>query len=268
MANDPTREALYFQSIKEDCGSYFVEYSPPIANNSFATLNVVYPGSYDLHGVARTMEAEVARWLARYPVPIMAWAYDSAENSIRPNGDIDDGLLVGWYAPGTTIFTCAWKLEGLPPFLNDTTNLPDWRTIYKDIPVRTDTEVKVNANREMATQRKHAFILKIILAIWLAVIPATWAIIEYLGPEWLATAVLLFALWKAFRAAKKMFWPGEPSKSEKEKAEKDLKMSHYFYHCELNPDGFNRLKLENFEQDARQKIRKEAEALKNKSQRH
>jgi hypothetical protein len=97
--DNSTREILYFDPIKEDRGSYFVEYQPPVSNSPIATLGLVYPESYDLGSVGDTMKAEVAHWLARYPVPIMAWAYDAAENSIQPNGNADDGLLVG---------VCAW----------------------------------------------------------------------------------------------------------------------------------------------------------------
>ena len=107
--------------------------------------------------------------------------------------------------------------------------------------------------------------MKIILAVWLAAIPAGWAIIEYLGSEWLAIAVLLYSLWQAFRTARKLFWRVEPSKSEKEKAEKELKMRHYFYHCERNPEGFTRLKIENFEREAKERTLKEVEALRNKT---
>jgi hypothetical protein len=263
--NKSTREILYFDLIKEDRGSYFVEYHPPVSDNPFATLSLVFPESYDLSSVADTMKAEVAHWLARYPVPIMAWAYDAVENSIRPHGDADDGLLVGWYAPGTTTLTYAWKVEGLPSLLNDTTDLPDWRAIYKDVPFRTDTEVKANANREQSKTRKQILTLKIILTIWLAAIPAAWAIIQYLGPEWLAIAVLLYSLWQAFRTARKLFGRAEPSRSEKEKAEKERKMGHYFYHCERNPKGFARLMVENFEREARERILKEAEVLRNKT---
>jgi hypothetical protein len=259
-----TQKILHFDRIKEDRGSYFVEYQPPISNNPFATLNLVYPESYDPGSVPETMKAEMAHWLARYPVPIMAWAYDAAENSIRPHGDEDDGLLVGWYSPGTANLTFAWKVDGLPPFLNDTTNIPDGRTIYKDVPFRTDTEVKASANQEWLKARKRNLTLKIILAVWLAAIPAAWAIIQYLGPGWLATTVMLYSLWQAFRTARELFWRVEPSKSEKEKAKKELRMRHYFHHCERNPEGFARLKSENFEREARERILKEAEALRRK----
>jgi hypothetical protein len=54
----------------------------------------------------------------------------------------------------------------------------------------------------------------------------------------------------------------KPSQREKQKAEKDLKMQHYFYHGELNPDGFNRLKIENFDREAIERTHKEADALR------
>ena len=203
------------------------------------------------------MKTEVAHWLARYPVPIMAWAWDAAENAIRPHGDEDDGLLVGWYAPGTVTLSQAWKTRELPPFLNETTNLPDWRTIYKDVPFRTDAEVKENAKREGTKIRRQNRTLKFILAIWLAAIPAAWAIFQYLGPNWLAIAVLLYSLWQAFRTARKLFGRAEPSKSEKEKSDKDLKMRHYFHHCERNPQGFARLMAENFDVEAKERTLKE-----------
>lgn len=42
---------------------------------------------------------------------------------------------------------------------------------------------------------------------------------------------------------------GSPEKwmpGYKEKQAKELKMRHYYYHCERNPDAFGRLKAENF----------------------
>jgi hypothetical protein len=51
---------------------------------------------------------------------------------------------------------------------------------------------------------------------------------------------------------------------EKEKAEKDLRMRHYYYHCEQNPEGFNRLKIENFERDAIKQTHLEAEEIRSR----
>jgi hypothetical protein len=39
-------------------------------------------------------------------------------------------------------------------------------------------------------------------------------------------------------------------------------MRHHHYHCERNPEGFERLKLENFERWAREEVHAEAKSLK------
>jgi len=55
------------------------------------------------------------------------------------------------------------------------------------------------------------------------------------------------------------------SPAELAEAKKKSKMEHYYYHCERNPAGFLRLKGENFESDSRERVRKEADELANKS---
>jgi hypothetical protein len=58
-----------------------------------------------------------------------------------------------------------------------------------------------------------------------------------------------FAIWRIVVEAIKLF--GNPDKwipGHKEKMERERKMKHYFYHCEQNPEGFARLRAENFEE--------------------
>jgi hypothetical protein len=51
-------------------------------------------------------------------------------------------------------------------------------------------------------------------------------------------------------AARPSIWfAGEVGSELKERQEKELKMRHYYYHCDRNPDGFARLKAENFAKD-------------------
>jgi hypothetical protein len=40
-------------------------------------------------------------------------------------------------------------------------------------------------------------------------------------------------------------------------------MEHYYYHCETNPEAFNRLKIENFEREAIKRTHDEAQAILN-----
>ena len=63
-----------------------------------------------------------------------------------------------------------------------------------------------------------------------------------------------------YKVAKHFGWI-KPSKRRLEKDEESQKKEHYFYHCERNPAGFNRLKIENFQRDAIERTRKEAEMI-------
>jgi fatty acid desaturase len=177
------------------------------------------------------MRLEMDRWLARYRVPLMVSAFDAVENVVRPNGKDNDAFLVGWHAPDTGEITSSWKLDELPPYLKQATSNPDWRSIYTDIPFRTQTQVTANAEKEARKSQKQNRILKAIFILWLAAIPAAWAIIQYVGPEWLALVVLLYSLWRAWLTWVKLLGHVKTFRSEEEKAEKQRKMDHYFYHC-------------------------------------
>jgi hypothetical protein len=45
-------------------------------------------------------------------------------------------------------------------------------------------------------------------------------------------------------------------------AEKERKMAHYYYHCELNPQGFEKLRYENFKKDGIRNIQEEYKGIK------
>jgi hypothetical protein len=82
-----------------------------------------------------------------------------------------------------------------------------------------------------------------------------------LGIAWFGTVISVISiLFGLYKAAKAFGWI-QPSEREKQKAEKQRKMEHYFHHCEENPEGFNRLKMENFEREAVQRTQAEASAL-------
>jgi hypothetical protein len=256
-----TRERLYFESIKESRGNYFVEYQPPVGDGQIANLTLVYSNEFKVDEVGERMRAEMVHWIARYPVPVMVGACDAAENTIRPNGNDDDGYLIGWLEPATRNVASAWGSDNGLSFLSNACCIPDWREIYTDIPYKTDSQVKEDAKAKRQIKRKQKAILITILMFWLAAIPATWSTVQYFGSSWLALAVYIYELWQAFRAARKLLGYGKPSQSEKRKTEKEQKMAHYYYHCERNPDGFSRLKAENFEKDIIESTRKEAEDL-------
>jgi hypothetical protein len=255
-----------FSKIKEHRGLYFVEYGPPIPDTDFATLNLIFLQSLPREDVVKYLGDEIRHWIGRYPVPLMVWAFDDKED-ILESPDGKERVLVAWNDAATGEVVLSWNIDDLSAHLNSVRPSPDWRTIYTDVSVRTDAEVKQAADQSFRLRVRQVRSLKLLLTLWLAAIPAGYAVFEFFGPGWLALIGLTFVLWKASKTALRIWGRTKPSAKENEKAEKDRKMRHYFYHCERNPDGFLRLKLENFEDDSRERVRKDAKGLAKNSHR-
>jgi hypothetical protein len=252
-------EELRFESIKEHRGAYFVEYAPPLPRFSFATLGLVFLGPTDPINIVELMQSELRRWLGRYPVPLMVSAFDSAE-IIIPVNEEQNTSLVGWLNSAGEVES-TWNLSAADEYLRNLPPHVDWSVTYADIPFKTSSQIKSDSDKYLQKVRRQAIAAKIIFALWLSVIPATWAILQYVGPKWLAASVLAYSLFKAWRAWLKVIGRIKPPKTEIAKAEKQQKMEHYFYHCERNLAAFARLKSENFEIDLREKTREEAAKL-------
>lgn len=257
---------LYFDGIKEHRGSYFVEYRPPVADNQFATLNVILLHQVPWERVTELLDTEIRFWMERYPVPLMVWASNDKEEILRPPDDEGD-CLVAWIAPVSGEIVQSWDINDLSDIPASAPPHQDWRTVYADVPVRTDAEVKAEAYEKSLERSRQVWLLKIALMLWLAVIPVGYAIFEFLGPEWLGLIGLIFVIWQALKVALRIWGYTESSAREVVQAEKKRKMEHYFYHCERNPEGFLRLKSENFESDARERVWKEADQLATKTDR-
>lgn len=161
-AATPIRDELYFDPIKEHRGAYFVEYQPPVADATFATMNLVFIDAAENIAIVAAMNTELELWLQRYAVPLMITAWDAKENMLRPNGE-DTPHLVGWLSPSSTKAVHSWQLDDLTAFLKSGPATPDWRTIYKNVPVKTDAEVKANAAKFAQERRKQSRYLKGIL---------------------------------------------------------------------------------------------------------
>lgn len=252
---------LYFDNIRETRDSFFVEYQPPVADNPFATLYIIFPHAVLWDRLRKIFDEEVQHWVRRYPVPLMVWALDDKEDTIRlPNSDGD--CLFAWHDPESGQIAQSLNQHDFEDFLKTAPGHPERTTIYTDVPFRTDHEVKVAAQHSLIARKRQNTLLRIILTLWLAAIPAGYAVFEFLGPLWLGLLGLAFVLWKASQTALRIWSRAKPSEKEKKQAEKQRKMDHYFHHCERNPDDLTRLKLENFENDARERIRTEAREVR------
>ena len=89
--------------------------------------------------------------------------------------------------------------------------------------------------------------VQVIVFIGWIIIPRVITILGFASTI-IGTILLVISLFKI--AIKGVEFFGDPDKwipEHKEKAEKKRKMDHYYYHCERNPEGFMRLKFENFD---------------------
>jgi len=255
---DTNDRKVFRDKLSEHRGTYFVTYQPADARYPFAIVQLTFPqdGS-DGSTIIRAMEHELEVWLTRYPVPVMISAYDAKDDLISLSDEFGESHLMGYIeSPAGTVIR-RWGLlrnDELPSEQMDAEYL---ERAYKDVPFQLREEVRENAIREARTTGR---IIRIFVFFVVAV-PVLIEIIS-LGVEWLGYLVsgisILIGLYKT---AKAMGWL-KPSKRDKQKAEKKLKMQHYFYHCEQNPEAFNRLKIENFNREAIERTRKEAEALR------
>lgn len=260
MNNEYETERLFFDTVKESREKYYVKYSPPNNETPFAILRLIFSQQADEEEAESSIREESNYWLDRYPVPIMASAWDVQGDRIKvPESD---GYLYSWnsLSPEERILT--WVPEEFDEFLKSFVPQTDLKTIFKDIPYKTHTEVRRNA-REKAKERGRANrALKWVFIFWVSLIPAGFAIFEFFGPEWIGFIALIYALWEASQAYLKLTGRALLSEQEKTEAEKKQKMEHYYYHCERNPLGFLKLKSENFAEETKQQTQEEHARLK------
>jgi len=255
-------DRLFFEAMKEDRDWYFVEYRPPIAGFPFATLQIVVPNiAVTPDAVAAAAEDELTLWLTRYPIPIMVSAFDATGDLIHLEHIRGCNHLVGFIDDHTGKVIREWRLLTNQELPNDALEPSYLKNVYSDIPHKTGEEVRARAEQHIKQVRLGWWIV----FGWAAVVPAAVAILEWWS-DWLGIVVLIYAIWKALEKALQLMGKWPKSKRELEKEAEERRMRHHHYHCERNPEGFEHLKLENFERWAREDIQKEAHSLKREAQ--
>ena len=247
-------EQLYFDDIAEHRDTYMVHYRPPSGDAQFSSLSITFL-ALRAPPIDKVVEGEIRRWLARYQVPIMAFAWDRSEDLLSHE---DSCSCVGWRDEVTGQIVLSWDYNDLTRYVEMWTAPEDWRTIFVDVPVRTKSQMRQLGGEATRKTRRQILSLRVLLVIWAVAIPVATALFEFFGPQWLAAFTLAIALASAWGTFRKLWGLERMSAREERDAEKRSKMEHYFYHCELNPAGFASLKLENFKRDAEDRIRKEA----------
>jgi len=250
-------DKIYFSTVKEKRDEYFVEYYPPSHDSTFASLNITFLKFFTHSDVVVVMESEAAIWLERYPIAIMISAFDDAGDLIYLEDVKPESHLICFYNPTKTIIELHWALlkdEMMPKDAKDVNYL---LKVYKSLDRKTSTELKAEASVRLKQLRLGTNLI----IFWAVILPAIVLILEFFSPQWVAILVLAYGLLKAVIQWLKMTGRWKKSVKEIAKDADDLRMRHHHYHCERNPDGFLRLKVENFDRESREQVKKEAELI-------
>ena len=97
---------------------------------------------------------------------------------------------------------------------------------------------------------------------WAVAVPAGFALLEFNGPIWLTRLTLGYALLGAYIEALKLLGWWAKTQAGLARESEDRKMRHHHYHCQRNPEAFERLKRENIERETRDQTLREAAGLK------
>lgn len=255
--NNATAWKVLRDEIKEGRESYYVTYQPADIRFSFADLQLVFPQDFsDAEAIWPLMETELEHWLKRFPVPVMVTAWDVKEEAIRIPSKKGESILWGYVNAETGKVTRKWGNITSAESPTEQAGAVYLERVYKSVPFRLQEEVRLKAEREWQT----TVLTANLIVLFIVVIPVLIEIVS-LGVAWLGHILSGISITTGlYKMAKRTGWI-RPSKRQQEKDEESLKKEHYFYHCERNMAGFNRLKIENFKREAIERTRKEAETI-------
>ena len=246
-----------YEPVRETRHWYYIEYLPPAIGNKYACLNLTITEDRPKNEVINAMEKELELWLTRYPVPIFATAWDDKENiydfsEIKPKNH-----LIGFFASDSKLrqYWESVKEEEVPDLTLDQEYLDN---LYSDLNFKTHAEIDAEWQKRRKEITRGRFLIS---TIWFVVIPIIVLVFEF-SNEWLSAFILLFSVSKGIETWLDQWGKLKKSKRELDEEEKERLKNYYYHHCQMNPDGFKRLMLENLEKMAKDRIIKEAEALK------
>ena len=251
-------QKVFRERIKEHRGDYYVSYQPADARFPSAFVQLIFLGNgYDAADVKEAMERELQSWLSRFRVPVTVSSYDAKDDLIHIAPEFDRSHLAGYVDPQTGQIIQRWAFPKEDEFPSEQMDARYLARVYEGLPFRLQDVVRQNALRETRVLGRSARVIVFLLVG----VPVLIEMVS-LGVAWVGLVLggtsITVGLYKLGKA---MGWV-KPTQRDKEKAEKDLRMTHYFYHCEQNPEGFSRLKIENFEREAIKRTHDEADALR------
>lgn len=261
--NNTSKQAIYFDQLKESREGYFVEYTPPRGGERFASLALVFTQDTAVGCVQRAMTEEASTWTRRYRVPVLVSSFDEKGDTVELNKVWGKDNLVAWRRPDDTLEE-HWELLKDKDIPDTALSIEYLLSTFEGVPYRTAVEVTTQADTSLRKQSKELRVGFAIIFCWAVVVPAAVAIYGWKSPA-VGLIVTVYALSKAAWQAGLMLGWFKPMPIEIKKREKERRMQNYYYHCERNQAGFQRIVADNIEQDNRAQIALQARELANTS---
>lgn len=251
MVNDWIR----YEGIEEKRYGYYVKYSPVFTGEDSALLEIYLYDDSLINDSPKICEKELKIWGRRYPTPLQVILINQTDIKWDINKLTGGDFLLGY--PTENGFYMCWgnyPPEKIPEIDLSKESLS---RIYDGFAFRTSEQ----AWSELKKQGRSNRIFLVVLTIWFCLIPGLIAIYGWANPI-VSLIALIYSLYVATSKALKLWGIKQKTKREKEKDKEELEKAHHHYHCKLNPEGFNRLKLENLKKEIKNHEKKKIEEMK------
>jgi len=245
---------IIFETLKESRDTYYISYSPARIDSGFATLILTFVRQPSRTDIVALMEHECHIWLKRFPVPIQATASDDTDKLLHPHQD--ENLFYIMALPTSDGLELQWCSLDSPPLALPPISEERLLEIYADVLHSTIEERRTY----MAQNSKSVRVGWLLVVAWIAGIPVLIAILGLASPLF-GIICAAYSIYVGIAKALEMLGHKKKSSRKKKAEDKEAKMHHYFYHCEQNPEAFNRLKRENFKRESREETIREKEEL-------
>lgn len=233
------------EKLIENRKKYFVEYIPADDRSWLAFVNLTYiTNDWDSTEVIKNMNEEFEYWITKYQVPLSVTAFDAAEDLITVKDDTPS--LNGYIDLNSEEIISKWDCLKNDQFPEVQKCAEYQKKVYKDLPCKEFNSTK--AGEELVKNARNLQTSINIYASTLILFPIIVGIIS-MGINWFNWMVIILGWGHAIYKICKLYGYIKPSQNESAIQEKNLKKEHYYYHCEKNPDGFERLRSDNFRKD-------------------
>ncbi|QOY35300.1 hypothetical protein AWH56_021825 [Anaerobacillus isosaccharinicus] len=251
------REYIW-EEITENRVNYYVEYHPVnLKSLKFAQLDLVYTLDVKTDEIVKNMEYELNLWLKRFPLPLLVMAFDKSGDKISLSNVKPNSELIGYIDTKPNRIIKSWNKISDNELPIEQTKDENISKVYQGLAYIKREQKEREANHKIDEAKKIKKFIDISLFSWIAFS----IIIAYLGWQnyYVGAIAFVYTLYKSLER----FWKIKEGRDRKsiEKDNKNMKMRHYYYHCELNPKGFERLKAENFKKEEEERIRAKKEKI-------